>query len=173
MYLSGILHFRFSSYIWNTLRVTFGQKWASWDMVTSYSLEMTFLILISIIYQFWFLHLTSFWHKIDVAEVSFLWFWCHLPISVDVIIMKMPSLSLSRHKKTKPQRLQLPSELRFLWIFGCNDVFAWVSTWVNILSIRENRKDIQLGRITLDFSKHWFCGDKIVINIKFKFEWSF
>ena len=99
LYLSGILRLRFSSYIWNTLRVIFDRKWASWDMMTSFTFVMTFLILISIIYQFRFLHLTSVWHKIDIAEVSFLWLWCYLPMITDVIIMKMLSLPLSRHKK--------------------------------------------------------------------------
>ena len=69
------------------------------DMVTSFLIEMTSFILISIIYQFRFLHLTSIWHKIDVTEVSFLELCCHFPMNADVIIMKMLSLSLLRHKK--------------------------------------------------------------------------
>ena len=74
-------------------------KMSIFRIMVSFLSEMTSLILVSIIYQFRFLHLTSVWHKIDVTEVSFLWFWCHLPMITDVIIMKMPSLPLSRQKK--------------------------------------------------------------------------
>ena len=42
----------------------------------------------------------------------------------------------------------------FLRKFGCNDVFAWISTWENIFSTGENRKGIQLERMRVGFSKH-------------------
>ena len=71
-----------------------------------------------------------------------------------VISIKMLSLFIYGHKKTKLQRLQLPSELRFLRIFGCNDVFAWFSTYENIFSTGENSKGFQLGRMRVGFSKH-------------------
>ena len=71
-----------------------------------------------------------------------------------VISIKMLSLFIYGHKKTKLQRLQQPSELCFLWIYGCNVVFAWVSTCENIFSTGENSKGIQLRRNGVDFSKH-------------------
>ena len=71
-----------------------------------------------------------------------------------VISIKMLSLFIYGHKKKKLQRLQQPSELRFLRIFGCNGVFACVSTCADSFSTGENRKCIQLGRIREDCSKH-------------------
>ena len=81
-------------------------------------------------------------------------FMTSLILTGGVISTKMLSLFIYGHKKTKLQRLQLPSELRFLLIFGCKDVFAWFSTWENIFSTGEKCMGIQLRRITLDFSKH-------------------
>lgn len=107
------------------------------------------------------MHLTSVWHKIDVIEVSFLWFWCHLPMITDVIIMKMLSLSLLGHKKWSSKGFISLWNFFLCGYSVCIDVFAWVSTWENIFSTCENRNGFQLGRITLDFSKHWFCGNKI------------
>lgn len=71
-----------------------------------------------------------------------------------VVSIKMLSLFIYGYKKTKRQRLQQPLELHILWIFYCNDVFAWDSTCENIFSTKENENGFQLGRITLDFSKH-------------------
>ena len=151
-------------------------------IMVSFLSEMTSFILISILSQRKILWLTSFWQEIDVAQGSFFGFWCHftfeawfplafmmskqafmtsLILTGDVISIKMLSLFIYGHKKTKLQRLQQPSELHFLWIFGCKDVFAWVSTWENIFSTGENSKGIQLGRIRVGFSKHWFCGNRI------------
>ena len=81
-------------------------------------------------------------------------FMTSLILTGGVISTKMLSLFIYGHKKTKLQRLQLPSELRFLRIFGCNDVFAWVSTCENIFSTGESCKGIQLARIRVGFSKH-------------------
>lgn len=71
-----------------------------------------------------------------------------------VVSIKMLSLFIYGYKKTKRQRLQQPLELHILWIFGCNDVFAWVSTCENIFSTGENGKGIQLERMRVGFSKH-------------------
>ena len=81
-------------------------------------------------------------------------FMTSLILTGGIISIKMLSLFIYGHKKTKLQRLQLPSELRFLRIFGCKDVFAWVSTWENIFSTGENCKGMGLGRIGVGFSKH-------------------
>ncbi len=81
-------------------------------------------------------------------------FMTSLILTVGVISIKMLSLFIYGHKKTKLQRLQQPLELRFLRIFGCNDVCAWVSTCANIFSTGENCKGMGLGRIGVGFSKH-------------------
>lgn len=67
--------------------------------------------------------------------------------------MKMLSLSLFGHKNEAPKVLSA-FEASFMWIFNCNDVFVCVSTWENIFSTKEDENGFQLGRITLDFSKH-------------------
>ena len=81
-------------------------------------------------------------------------FMTSLILTGDVISIKMLSLFIYGHKKTKLQRLQQPLELRFFGIFGCNDVFAWVSTCENIISTGESCKGIQPKRMRVGFSKH-------------------
>ena len=77
-----------------------------------------------------------------------------LILTCGVISTKMLSLFIYGHKKTKLQRLQQSSELRFLCIFGCNVVFAWFSTYESVFSTRENCMGIQPKRMMVGFSKH-------------------
>ena len=56
--------------------------------------------------------------------------------------------------KNEASKAAIAFRASFLWIFGCNDVFAWFSTCENIFSTGENGNGIQLERMGVGFSKH-------------------
>lgn len=80
-------------------------------------------------------------------------FMASLILTGGVISTKMLSLLYMGIKNEAP-KTATAFRASFLWIFGCNDVFALFSTYENIFSTGENCKGIQLERITLDCSKH-------------------
>lgn len=102
----------------------------------SNSFEMTSLILISILSQRKILRLTPFWQGIDIAQVSFLWFWCHFTFEVwflpaflmskqafmtsliltgGVISIKMLSLFIYGHKKRSSKGCNCLQSFDFCW----------------------------------------------------------
>ena len=70
-----------------------------------------------------------------------------------VISIKMLSFFYMGIKNEAP-KTATAFRASFFRILGCNDVFAWVSTFENVFSTGENCKGFQLGRMRVGFSKH-------------------
>lgn len=67
--------------------------------------------------------------------------------------------------KKKSQRLQQPSVLRFLRIFGCNDLFAWVSTCEIIFQPVRIARVFNSGELGLILASIDFVRTKAVIKL--------
>ena len=130
---------------------------------------MTSLILLSILSQLRFLHLTSFWQGIDVLGVPFLRFWrlfsFHYPLNIyfavnidsfDVTFLYhirwrlfptskrlfLMSRPTSEHKRRSPEGC---NSLRSFSFYGYSVVFACVSTLVNIFQPKRIARVFSLG----------------------------